>query len=222
MKKVVMITTLAVATLCTGAIPLGPAKRSHGAKLGEGRRIGGTMVDRSKSVDTNAVVIADGVWKTNPGGLFGKKFGEKIADKLTLKEDRARGEFYISFRPEKKFRSFTDYRLIVDPRTRFVYGISCVAKITGRDACEKELEEVKSVFRQKFPNALSQFSMIGYGGGGGGWDSAHWDLKFEMKHPDRKGRTMTPSKITIRAIDQHFFPPVNKKTVAPSPDLDAL
>lgn len=223
MKKVVMITTLAVATLCTGAIPLGLTKRAHGAKLGEGKRMSGAMVNRTKYVEaTNVVAIADGVWKTNPGGLFGKKFGEKIADQTVLKEDRTRGEFYVSFTPEKKFRSFLDYRLIVDPRTRFVYGISCVAKITGRDVCEKELEEVKSVFRQKFPNASSQLSMIGYGDGGGGWVSAHWDLKFEMKHPDRKGRTMTPSEITIRAIDQHFFPPVNKKTVAPSPDLDAL
>lgn len=221
MKELMMVLMVAMACFTVSAV--GVVGKSRGAKLGEGKRMGGAMVNRAKSaVSTNAVVVADGVWKTNPGGLFGKKFGEKIADKLTLKEDRARGEFYISFQPEKKFRSFTDYRLIVDPRTRFVYGISCVAKIVGRDACEKELEEVKSVFRQKFPNASSQLRMIGYGDGGVGWVSAHWDLKFEMKHPDRKGRTMTPSEITIRAIDQHFFPPSVKEPDAPSPDLDAL
>lgn len=221
MNKLMVVSTMLM--VCSTVSAIGVVGRVRGAKLGEGKRMDGTMVNRAKSaVSTNAVVIADGVWKTNPAGLFGKKFGEKISDKVTLKTDRARGETYVSFQPEKKFRSFTDYRLIVDPRTRFVYGISCATKITGRDACEKELGEVKSVFRQKFPNAPAQLSMIGYGDGGGGWVSAYWDLKFEVTHPDHKGRMMTSSEITIRAIDKHFFPPSVKEADTPSPDLDAL
>lgn len=217
-KMTVALTSMVVCCAMSGAGWVSPTVR--GAKPGTGKRMEAKMIDRSKKQSSDAVEIADGVWKSKPGGLFGKKFGEKIPDQTTLKRDRARGESYVSFQPEKRFRSFADYRLIVDPRTRLVYGISCVAKVKGKDACAKEVAELKDILRQKFPKAFSSGKMIGYYEGGEGWVGAHWEIAIEEKHPG--GQSMSPSEITIRAIDEHFFPPEQPAKPDSSPDVDVL
>lgn len=219
MKKTVAC--VAMAMVCFASFGIGVLNPTvRGAKPGTGKRMEAKMIDRSKKQLPDAVEIADGVWKSKPGGLFGKKFGEKIPDQTTLKRDRARGESYVSFQPEKRFRSFVDYRLIVDPRTRLVYGISCVAKVKGKDACAKEVSGLKDILRQKFPKASSTGKMIGYYEGGEGWMGAHWEITIEEKHPG--GQSMSPSEITIRAIDEHFFPPEQPAKPDSSPDVDVL
>lgn len=196
--------------------------QSRGPKLGAGKRLDATLVDRTKAkASTNAVVIADGIWKRKPGGLFGRKFGESIPNLTALKHDRERDEFYVSFQPAKRFRSFADYRLIVDPRTRLVYGISCVERV-NKEECQKELNEIKEIFKQKFPKASSTGCAIGYEDEGGGWAVARWNLAFEVKHPDKKGRRMTPSEIIIRANDAHFHPSIGEAKPEASPDVEAL
>ena len=219
MKKTVAC--VAMAMVCFASFGIGGLSPTvRGAKPGTGKRLEAKKIDRSKKQASGKVEIADGVWKDKPGGLFGKKFGEKIPDRVTLKRDRVRGEFYVSFQPARRFREFADYRQLVDPRTRLVYGISSVMKVTGKDACDKEVSEVKELLRQKFPKASHGGRMIGYYDGGDGWVSAHWDLVIDVKHPD--GQSMSPSEISIRAIDEHFFPP--EKPVKPelSSDVDAL
>lgn len=221
MKRVVVIS--AVFMLSLAALGIGHlSPTSHGPRPGVGKRLDATLIDRSKTTaSTNAVVIADGIWKRKPGGLFGRKFGESIPNLTALKHDRERDEFYVSFQPAKRFRSFADYRLIVDPRTRLVYGISCVERVKEEE-CRQELNEIKENFKQKFPEAYMPTGLIGYGDGGGKWLESHWNLAFEVKHPDKKGRRMTPSEITIRAIDPHFHPPMEDTAQKVSPDVEAL
>ena len=100
-KMVVVVAAMAMSFAASGIRVVG---RSRGARLGEGRRLDATMVDRAKpKASTNAVVVVDGVWKEKPGGLFGKKFGEMIPAKVVL--SGGRGERSVTFQPEQRFES---------------------------------------------------------------------------------------------------------------------
>ena len=143
---------VAVVALGFAASGIGFVGRSRGARMGEGKRMDATMVDRSKpKAATNAVVVADGIWKEKPGGLFGKKFGETIPAKVVLSGGRS--ERFVTFQPEKRFRKFSNYRQLVDPRTRLVYGLTCSAKFKTEAEAEAELDAVKEALKQKFPKA---------------------------------------------------------------------
>ena len=85
--------------------------------------------------------MAEGVWKERPGELFGKKFGEQIKDRVVLMTDKERQERYVTFQPEKRFRRFSAYRQIVDPRTRLVYGLACSSKV--KDGTTARAESAK-------------------------------------------------------------------------------
>ena len=221
MKKLVMVA--AVVALSFAASGIGVVGRSRGARLGEGKRLDATMADRSKpKASTNAVVVADGVWKENPGGLFGKKFGEMIPAKVVL--SGGRGERSVTFQPAKRFRKFSNYRQLVDPRTRLVYGLTCSAKFKNQEEANAELSAVKESLEQKFPKAhvTGRLSRIGYGEGGeGGLTGSHWTIALTVVAPKSKGQMQAAYEVQIRAIDDHFFPQETTKP-AVSPDLDAL
>ena len=216
MKKIAMVAVASLA--CYAASGIGVVGKSHGAKLGEGRRMNATLVDRSKP----KVTVPDGVWKERPGGLFGKKFGEQIKDRVVLMTDKERQERYVTFQPEKRFRNFSNYRQIVDPRTRLVYGLTCSSKFNDGEAAKAEVEEVKKVFKLKFPKAILGGSKIwvGYGEDGGG-GILNWVVELTTSAPKSKGQLAAAYEITIRAIDEHFHPPA-AATVTSSADLDSL
>ena len=221
MKNVMMVV---VVMACCAASGIGVVGRSRGAKVGEGRRMGATMVDRSKpKASTNAVVIADGVWKDKPGGLFGKKFGEVIPEKTIL--SGSKDKRYVTFQPEKRFRKFTNYRQLVDPRTRLVYGLTCLAKFRDETEAEAEVAEVKSILKQKFPKGLrigNKFQ-VGYGvDGEGGMLGPYWIITLAITAPKSKGQMLASYEVVIRAIDDHFFPPEITVPAEPSADLDTL
>ena len=219
-KLVVVVAAMAMSFAAAGSRVVG---RSRGARLGEGKRLDATMVDRSKpKASTNAVVVADGVWKENPGGLFGKKFGEMIPAKVVL--SGGRGERSVTFRPEQRFRKFSNYRQLVDPRTRLVYGLTCSAKFKTEDEANAESDAVKDVLKQKFPKACvaGKRCRIGYGeGGDGGLSNSYWTIALTVDAPKSKGQMLAEYEVQIRAIDDHFFPQETTKPTASS-DLDAL
>ena len=222
MKKLVVV--VAVVALSFAASGIGVVGKSRGAKLGEGKRLDATMADRSRpKAATNAVVVADGVWKENPGGLFGKKFGEMILAKVVL--PGGRGERFVTFRPEKRFRKFSNYRQLVDPRTRLVYGLTCSAKFKNEDEAKAELSAVKDILKQKFPKAYiaGKPFRIGYGEGG---DDAllgpYWTIELTVAAPKSKGQMQAAYEVQIRAIDDHFFPKQETTRPTASSDLDAL
>ena len=221
MKKMVVV-VMAVA-LSIAASGIGLVGKSRGARLGEGKRLGATMVDRSKPrASTNAVVVADGVWKENPGGLFGKKFGEMIPAKVVL--SGGRGERSVTFQPEKRFRKFSNYRQLVDPRTRIVYGLTCSAKFKNEDEANAEVAAVKDILGQKFPKARTLVSpfRIGYGeGGDGGSLGLHWTIALTVVAPKSNGQMLAEYEVWIRAIDDHFFPQERTESTVSS-DMDAL
>ena len=221
MKKMVMVVAVVVLSFAASGIRV--IGRSRGARLGEGRRLDATMVDRAKpKASTNAEVVADGVWKENPGGLFGKKFGEMIAAKVIL--SGGRGERSVTFQPEQRFRKFSNYRQLVDPRTRLVYGLTCSAKFKTEDEANAELAAVKDVLKQKFPKAWPRVSSfrIGYGEDGGmGSLDQYWTIALTVVAPKSKGQMLAAYEVQIRAVDDHFFP---QETTEPpvSSGLDAL
>ena len=94
--------------------------------------------------------------------MFGKKFGETIPAKVAL--SGGRGERSVTFRPEKRFRKFSNYRQLVDPRTRLVYGLTCSAKFKTEDEANAELAAVRDILKQKFPKAYEagKRCQIGY------------------------------------------------------------
>ena len=221
MKKFVMVA--AVVALSFAASGIGLVGRSRGARLGEGKRLDATMADRSRPrASTNAVVVADGVWKEKPGGLFGKKFGEMISAKVVL--SGGRGERFVTFRPEKRFRKFSNYRQLVDPRTRLVYGLTCSAKFKTEADAKAELVAVKGAFKQKFPKAYvaGKPFRIGYGEGGeGGLLGSHWTIELTVVAPKSKGQMLAAYEVQIRAVDDHFFPQ-GATEPSVSPGLDTL
>lgn len=221
MKNVMMI---AVVMACCAASGIGLVGKSRGAKVGEGKRMGATMVDRSKpKASTNAVVIADGVWKEKPGGLFGKKFGEAIPGKTIL--SGGKDERYVTFQPEKRFRKFTNYRQLVDPRTRLVYGLTCSTKFRDEAEAKAEVAEVKSILKQKFPKGwqVGNKFQIGYAEDGEGWAlGPYWMISVTITTPKSKGQMSASYEVVIRAIDDHFFPSETAAPAAPSADLDSL
>ena len=221
MKKLVVV--VAVVVLSFAASGIGVVGKSRGAKLGEGKRLDATMADRSRpKAATNAVVVADGVWKENPGGLFGKKFGEMISAKVVL--SGGRGERFVTFRPEKRFRKFSNYRQLVDPRTRLVYGLTCSARFKTEAEAKAELDAVKDILGQKFPKARTLVSpfRIGYGeGGGGGLLGPHWTIALTVVAPKSNGQMLAEYEVWIRAIDDHFFPQERTESTVSS-DMDAL
>lgn len=221
MKNVMMV---AVVMACCAASGIGVVGKSRGAKVGEGKRMSATMVDRSKpKASTNAVVIADGVWKDRPGGLFGKKFGEAIPEKTIL--SGGKDERYVTFQPEKRFRKFTNYRQFVDPRTRLVYGLTCSTKFRDEAEAKAEVAEVKSILKQKFPKGLrigNKFQ-IGYAEDGEGWAlGPYWMISVTITTPKSKGQMSASYEVVIRAIDDHFFPSETAAPAEPSTDLDSL
>lgn len=221
MKNVMMI---AVVMACCAASGIGVVGRSRGAKVGEGKRMGATMVDRSKpKASTDAVVIADGVWKDKPGGLFGKKFGETIPEKTILSSSK--DERYVTFQPEKRFRKFTNHRQLVDPRTRLVYGLTCSTKFRDEAEAKAEAAEVKSILKQKFPKGcrIGNKFQVGYGvDGEGGMLGPYWVISVTITAPKSKGQMSASYEVVIRAIDEHFFPPEVAAPAEPSADLDSL
>lgn len=221
MKKLVVV--VAVVALSFAASGIGVVGKSRGARLGEGKRLDATMADRSKpKASTNAVVVADGVWKEKPGGLFGKEFGEMISAKVVL--SGGRGERFVTFRPEKRFRKFSNYRQLVDPRTRLVYGLTCSARFKTEAEAKAELDAVKEVLKQKFPMAYvaGKSCRIGYGEGGeGGLSNSHWTIALTVDAPKSKGQMLAEYEVQIRAIDDHFFPQETTKPMVSS-DLEAL
>ena len=221
MKNVMMI---AVVMACCAAFGIGVVGRSRGARLGEGKRLDATMVDRSKpKASTNAVVIADGVWKDKPGGLFGKKFGEAIPEKTAL--SGGKDERYVTFQPAKRFRKFTNYRQLVDPRTRLVYGLACSAKFRDEAEAKADVAEVKSVLKQKFPKGrrIGNELRVGYGEDGeGGLRGPYWIIALAMTAPKSKGQMLASYEVVIRAVDNHFFPSETAAPAEPSADLDSL
>ena len=223
MKKTAIVAV--VALMCSAAFGIGVVGKAHGAKLGEGRRMNTTLVDRSKpKAAMQEVAVAEGVWKERPGELFGKKFGEQIKDRVVLMTDKERQERYVTFQPEKCFRRFSAYRQIVDPRTRLVYGLACSSKVKDGTTARAELDEVKNAFKQKFPKACFAGNriQIGYGeDGGGGLLGAHWVVELSTSAPKSKGQLAAAYEITIRAIDEHFHPSA-AAAVSPSSDQDSL
>ena len=225
MKNVMMV---AVVMACCAASGIGVVGKSRGAKVGEGKRMGATMVDRSKTkASTNAVVVADGVWKDKPGGLFGKKFGEAIPGKTIL--SGGKDERYVTFQPEKRFRKFTNYCQLVDPRTRLVYGLTCSTKFRDESEAKAEVAEVKSILKQKFPKGRilpgSSKFRIGYEEGGAIpvlSSELHWTLAVTITAPKSKGQMAASYEVVIRAIDDHFFPSEAAAPAEPSADLDSL
>ena len=220
MKKLVVV---AVVVLSFAASGIGLVGKSCGARPGVGKRLDATMADRSKpKASTNAVVVADGIWKEKPGGLFGKKFGEMIPERVVL--SGGRGERSVTFQPEKRFRKFSNYRQIVDPRTRLVYGLTCSAKFKTEAEANAELLAVKETLKQKFPKAHTMVSSfkIGYGEGGeGGLLGPSWTIALKVVAPKSKGQMQAAYEVQLRAIDDHFCP---QETTAPTavPDLDTL
>ena len=221
MKNVMMV---AVVMACCAASGIGLVGKSRGAKVGEGKRMGATMVDRSKpKASTNAVVIADGVWKEKPGGLFGKKFGEAIPGKTIL--SGGKDERYVTFQPEKRFRKFTNYRQFVDPRTRLVYGLTCSTKFRDEAEAKAEAAEVTSILKQKFPKGwqVGNKFQIGYAEDGEGWTlGPHWVISVAITAPKSRGAMSASYEVVIRAIDDHFFPSETAAPAKPSADLDSL
>ena len=217
---------IAMAMACCPAFGVYMHGRVRGPKAGEGRPLDLKVVDRSKNkVSTNAVVIADGVWKEHPGGLFGKKFGEAIPGSKML-SGGADGR-YVTFQPEKRFRKFSNYRQLVDPRTRLVYGLTCSAKFIDANEARAEVEEVKGILKQKFPKGWKWPSelRVGYGEDGEcGVFDPYWTVAVTMVAP-KSGRQISTAvmhEVVIRAIDSHFFPAEGAEPPAPSGDLDAL
>ena len=225
MKNAMMI---AVVMACCVASGIGVVSKSRGAKVGEGKHMDTTMVDRAKSkASTNAVIVADGVWKDKPGGLFGKKFGEMISEKTVLFS--VKNERYVAFQPGKRFRKFTSYRQLVDPRTRLVYGLTCSTRFRDEAEAKAEAAEVTSILKQKFPKGHvlpgSPEFRIGYEEGGAIpvlSPELHWTIAVTIIAPKSKGQMLASYEVVIRAIDEHFLP---SETMAPaelSADLDSL
>lgn len=221
MKPVMMIVMTMV---CCSAFGIYSRGRVTGPKPGEGRRLDSTLIDRSKNkASTNAVVIAGGVWKERPGGLFGKKFGEVISGKIKLSGDK--DERHVAFQPEKRFRKFGNYRQLVDPRTRIVYGLTCTAKFREENDAKAEVETVKGILKQKFPKGwqMPKLLQVGYGeGGDGGMLGPYWTVAVTMIAPKSKQQIGATYEVVIRAVDDHFFPPEVVAPSAPSANLEAL
>lgn len=221
MTKKLTIATMLVMTCC-GVLPAESLGRARESRNGSVKRLEQTTASRTKpKVSTNKVVIADGVWKDNPGGLFGKSFGEKIKDGAILLTDKKRKERYMSFQPTKRFRKFGAYRRLVDPRTRLVYGLTCTARFETMDEARKELDVVKAAFKQKFPNA-SPSGWIGYEEGGGGWMNDHWSVIYDIIAPEKARQIGAAYELVIRAVDEHYRPPSQPPESPSVAGVDAL
>lgn len=220
MKKMTLIVSM---LLCCSV--LGVTSRVNGSRPGTGRRMAAKVVNRTpRMASTNAVVVADGIWKERPGGLFGVKFGEQIPASKTL--TRGNGEYYVTFQPEKRFRKFTNYRKLVDPRTRLVYGLTCTVMFGGESDAVAEVKNVRDILQQKFPKAWHRIKQadIGYGEGGAiGLSGQNWMIAVTMVAPkSAKVSSSATYQVEIRAIDDHFLPTEVVAPPAPSADLDAL
>ncbi len=84
-------------------------------------------------------------------GAFGITLGQKFDPKQAIgKASLTDGTPMYEFKPKKPFRAFTEYYVLITPKTHKVYSIWGIGKVENTQKCEKEQSLIVSILEKKY------------------------------------------------------------------------
>ena len=84
-------------------------------------------------------------------GAFGITLGQKFDPKQAIgKASLTDGTPMYEFKPKKPFRAFTEYYVLITPKTHKVYSIWGIGKVENTQKCEKEQNFILTALERKY------------------------------------------------------------------------
>lgn len=89
--------------------------------------------------------------KDNIEGAFGLKLGDKFEESQAIgSSSLTDGTPMLEFLPQKPFRSFNRYYVIVTPKTKLIHSIWGVGSFDKKAKCQKEQALVTAILQEKY------------------------------------------------------------------------
>ena len=108
--------------------------------------------------------LSGNAYSSNPiNGAFGIELGAFYNPNSAIgKSSLTDGTTMYQFKPEKPFRSFSRYYVLITPKTNKVYGIWAIGDIDGDAKCGKEQDLLMAILSKKYGKSDNQDVMSSF------------------------------------------------------------